>query len=390
MVLHMMALSSRSLCLLVAVAAVASACRADDDLTRALDGGIGRAVTPAPSPAVQEWTDIAEAAPGNDTLQLSPQSVCFTEDEMVVADLRRQRVVVFSHDGTRLRSLGGYGSRPGQFLEIASVRCSRNGSTILVSDLANQRLSFFSEEAGFVRSIPAPVSPQIPVLGDYAPVSDGRWYSSWLGASNPLGPYLTEREWEIVPLVELRDPDGHSVRALGQPVAYRSPVARRVLNRTFLTTHRDTVWVLTQGDATVRGFTSQGAEVPPLRLPVYFRGAEPSVSVQDPLPRSAYRTNRMTYHPNVQGLAVVADSLFATIRYRKWGRKLVGSGGSWTIMPRAASSIEVFDRRGRVVQSFEVPGFGRELASDADSKIAVVTEMPDRANRVLFGTVPAP
>jgi len=361
------------------------ACRANEDLTRALDAGAGRQITQAPKPVAHEWVDVVNAAPGNDSLRLYPRGVCIQDGRVVVADLRRNRLLVLRPDGRPLRSLGSFGAKPGQFLEIASVRCSGEDRTILATDAANQRLSIFDADRGFMRSLPAPVSPQVPVLGEYATGRGGKWYASWLGAAIPLGPYLSDAEWKSVPLAEIRSPDGKPSRPLGRPTAYQNTVARRVLNRTFLTSRRDTLWVLTEGDATLRGLTDDGSETSPIRLPVYFRGKEPSISVGEPFARSSFRSNRMKYHPNVRGLAVVGDTLFATIRYRNWGLTLIGRSTNRTIDQRAESAVEIFDRRGRVLRSLAVPGFATEVASDGRSQLAVVTQGRDGIYRVLLG-----
>ena len=364
-------------------------CGSDADLTRALGAAAGREITAPAPPAAFEWTDLAAAAPGNDTLRFSPISLCMGRDRLVVADYARQRLLDFGPGGDLRGVIGRRGAMPGEFLELWLVRCSAESETVIAGDAAGVRLSFFGGGPAPRKTLDAPSTPQLPLLGDYAPLRAGRWASSWLGSDIPIGPYLSDADWREVRLLEVRDSAGAALRGLGAPAPYASTVARRVLNRTFLEPGRDTVWVLTQGDATVRGFDAGGRATAPIRLPVHFRGREPRVTVGERRGASEFRMNEMSYDPNVQDLAVVGDSLFATIRYRGWRWSLVGRGVDRSLERTARSAIEVFDRTGRVRRSLDVPGMAKEIATDGASRMAVLTELPDGSRRVLLGTVRA-
>lgn len=370
--------------------AVLAACGGENpDLTRAIGGGAGRRVTPAPAPAPHEWVELGAAHTGNDTLRLWPSSLCMTGDRLLVGDGARRRITTFTPDGRPLSSFGGPGTQPGTFTEITVVRCAPGSRRVAVGDRPLHRVSVFDVDSGFVSGFTAPESPQVRVLGDLAPRAGGGWYSSWLGSALPLGPYLDAKGWDSVGLVQTVEPDGSVAGQIGVPAAYRDPVARRVLNRTFLAVRRDTVWVLTQGDATLRGIAPDGSGTA-IRLPVHHRGREPKVKVGPRLgPQTEFRDTRFAYHPNVQALGMVHDSLFATLRYRKWGYRLVGTGWDRSIQPRAQSAVEVFDRSGRVVQSLAVPGHAVELASTGGARVAVLTRMNDGSQRVLLGTLPS-
>jgi hypothetical protein len=166
-------------------------------------------------------------------------------------------------------------------------------------------------------------------------------------------------------------------------------VARRVLNRVFLCLARDTAWTMTQGDATVRGFTATGTSVgPPIRFPVYFRGMDPDVKVTTGVahPGNDFLPNSMTYDPNVLGIAVVEDSLFATVRYRNWGMRIV-HGDGLSLRRMAESSVEVINRRGVVVRAYDAPGMVEDIASDGEARVAIITRMRDNTRHLLVARV---
>jgi hypothetical protein len=359
----------------------------DADLDRALSAGADRPITPAFPPAATSWTDLTGAAPGNPELIASPVSLCWRGSTLAVADARDQRVVVFDSLGGVLRTIGGRGVEPGRFTTLSRVRCGPGPAAFLAVDGGPHRVSIFGADGAVRASLPAPPTPQLNLYpGDFALLASGRWFDSWLGATHSTGPYLSEREWRDVRLVRAWNPDGSAHGAFGDPVPYANTVARRVLNRVALDAHRDTLWTLTQGDAVIRGFDAEGrAAGPRVLLPIYYRGREPYVLLDpaQPAARDGWRSNSLVYEPNVQSLAVVGDSLFATIRYRDWSLGLVGSAGSRYMGYRARSAVEVIDRRGRVLGSFAIPGFARELASDGGDRLAVLTEAEDGRFRVL-------
>jgi hypothetical protein len=158
-----------------------------------------------------------------------------------------------------------------------------------------------------------------------------------------------------------------------------------VLNRTYLLASRDTLWVLTQGDATVHGFRFDGQDTGlSIELPIYYRGREPSITIKDPLDSlSDFRVNTFEYDPNVAGLAVVDDTLFATIRYNDWGYKHVGNGIG--VSRLATSAVEVFSRDGQVLRAIAVPGMASEIATDGHNRVAVISRLRDKTQHLFVG-----
>jgi len=357
------------------------------DLTRALDGGAGRRLTSPVRPTPALWADLADALPGNDTLLGKVGSLCWLGDQLVVADRKEQRLLFFTSDGRLLRTLNGPAASGTRFGALSVVRCAPGGASLLVADREEGRVWVLAAD-GHARAVAsAPHTPQFDLyLGDFALAPDGRWYDSWLGSGHTAGPYLSSAEWSRERLVRAWDAAGRPVGAFGQPVAYASTVARRALNRTYLALARDTLWVLTQGNATVQGFDGRGAQAgAPIRLAVSYRGAEPRVRVDEP-PRenpNGWRGNWFTYQPNVAGLAVVGDSLFAGIRYRDWVMALVGPKGDRYVNYFPRSAIEVFDRRGRVLRSLDVRGRAVAVAGDGGGHIAVLSQDRDGTTHVL-------
>ncbi|HEX6747369.1 MAG TPA: hypothetical protein VF092_08705 [Longimicrobium sp.] len=357
------------------------------DLTRALDGGVGRRPSHPVSPGPALWTDLADALPGNDTLLGKVGSLCWLGDRLVVADRREQRLLFFAADGRLLNTLNGPAGSGTRFDALSIVRCAPGGGSLLVADREEGKVWVLAADGRVRSAASAPHTPQFDLyLGDFALAPDGRWYDSWLGSGHTAGPYLSPVEWSRERLVRAWDTAGRPAGAFGEPVPYASTVARRVLNRTYLALARDTVWVLTQGDATVRGFDRRGTPVgAPILLAVSYRGAEPRVRVDSP-PRGnpgGWRGNWFTYQPNVAGLAVVGDSLFAGIRYRDWTMALVGPKGDRYVNYYPHSALEVFDRRGRVLRSLDVRGRAVAVASDGGERIAVLSQDRDGTTHVL-------
>jgi hypothetical protein len=356
----------------------------DPDLTLALTAG-GRTITLPRPPRPFAWAELARMQSGNDTLVVDPVSACWRGGILTVAESRSQRLLSFTSDGRLVSRMGGRGTGAGRFGSLSVVRCGPRGTPLLAGDDDRWWLTLLDSAGGVLRSFRAPPTPQISLyLGDYAIGRGGRIFDSWLGSTRSAGPYLTATEWSGQPLVRRSDATGRMEGAFGVPVAYSGTVARRVLNRTALALHRDTVWVLTQGDATVRGFDARsGAAGPVMRLPVYYRGREPFALVEGGAGAGAgWRANQLIYHPNVQGLAVVDDSLFATIRYRDWRLALRGAQGRRWVDYFASSAVEVMDRGGRVVAALDVRGKAVSLASDGGSRLAVLSEEQDGSRRL--------
>jgi len=364
-------------------------CREDPDLTRALDAGIGRAITTPPAVGRMDWLDLREAATGNDTLVFWPVSLCWRGAELAVADEAAQRVLVFSELGAYQRSFGGRGVEPGRFLGLGVVRCSEGAASYLAADAENKRVTLHDREGAVLGFAAAPFSPQVNILGDFALTSDGRWFDAWLGPSIPFGPYLTDAEWEGVRLVRGWAPDGAKLDSFGMPAVFADPVARRVFNHVSLAFARDTLWVLTRGTASIQGFTIGGQPTgAPLYLPVYHRGMEPRVELGDVNPVTGFRPNELTYHPNVGGVAVGRDSLFVLVRYSRWRLALLGRGWDRWLDYWPTSWIELVDRRGSVVSALEVPGYPIAIATDGEERVAIITDEKDGTRRVLIGRLP--
>ncbi|HYR12332.1 MAG TPA: 6-bladed beta-propeller, partial [Longimicrobium sp.] len=244
------------------LALVSAGCRKNEDLTRAIDGGVGRSISSQPAPAAFQWKSLGALQPDNDTLLRQPVSACWLGEHLAVADEHRQRVVVFDAAGVPVRTIGKRGVKEGEFLEISTIRCSEGRAALLVADGGSRRVSFFDAAGRLLYSVPAPVTPQDPVqLGDFILTSSGDWFDSWLGIRANDGPYLSAEDWRKVKLVRAWSPVGDTRGEFGDPVAYSHPTARRVLNRVFLASVRDTVWLLTQGDAVLRGFGADGGSV---------------------------------------------------------------------------------------------------------------------------------
>lgn len=367
------------------------ACAENQDLTRAIRAGVGRDITKARTPVPMSWVDLRVMSAGNDSLVRSAVSLCWLKDALVVADGSTQRLLVFHADGTLLRKIGGRGAEPGEFLLISSVRCSRTGNYMLVADEGSRTVSLFDADGTLRRVVDAPTAPGFTLyLGDFAILPDGTWFDSWLGITRTLGPYLTDEEWVSARLVRYWSEDGRLLRSFGVPDVYNGTVARRVFNRTFLAAHRDTLWVLVQGSASVRAFDLGGNEIGQrIYLPIYYRGSEPRIKIKEPPApdRSSFRINTLVYQPNVRDLSVYDDSLFVTIRYYDWRIALRGPpGGRWIgYWPRSA--IEVFDRAGHVLGSFAVPGRVTEIAVNHGGRVAVITSARDETRRVLVGRI---
>ena len=353
----------------------AAGCGRSEDLSNAIDGGVGRTITESVLGAPQQiaWINLLTAEAGNDVRVPLPRSICWLGANVLVADGATQRVEVFDADGRYVRGFGREGSGPGEFLSLGVVRCSEAGGSVLVVDPGSMRVQFF-DSAGIYRGTAAtPPTPQgVPSLGEFAVHDDGRWFDSWLGAS--LGPYLADDEWAGVKIVREWSASGDRIREFGRPFTFRDPVLRRVFNKVNFVLHRDTLWTLVQGRAVVRSFElATGSEESRIFLPVYHRGEEPWIEVKGNGP--GFRHNRAVYQPNVNGLAFVYDSLFATIRYRNWKtvkierRKGEGFTDYWP-----ESSVEIFDRKGKVLMEFAVPGRVSAIASDHRNGIAILSE----------------
>ena len=72
-----------------------------------------------------------------------PRSIAIANNEIFVVDTGNERVQVFDLDGTFIRSFGGFGTEPGQFVEPVGIAIDANGQ-VYVADSGNARISIFS------------------------------------------------------------------------------------------------------------------------------------------------------------------------------------------------------------------------------------------------------
>lgn len=373
------------------LAAALVGCRDNTDLSRAIAGPGHRRVTPrrvAPDSVV--WRVLDEASGGNDSLVSAPISMCWRGDSLVVADATRQRLFLFDAHGRFGRELTLQPTTSARFVQLALVRCAQPGSTtaFLVVDSGLDQVLLLDNAGNVKLKAKAPHAPQLETIGDFAIGDGGRWFDSWLGSPLSIGPYLSDQDWNTNRLIRSWRVDGSAGLSFGSTVSYENTVARRVFNRVYMTIHRDTLWLLRQGDAAIVAFDAAGAVAAnPLYLPVYHRGKEPTISVKAPIAAGeAFRSNRMVYDPNVAGIAVVDDSLFAIIRYGNWHWRHVGSGigsiGRWT-----ESSIEIVNRSGTVLNALAIQNLATDIVSNGGKNVAVLTRDPVGRRKTLFLTL---
>lgn len=82
---------------------------------------------------------------------------------------KRELPIVFNASGRQVAVLGASGEGPGEFRNAALVAVDPRTDTIFVTDWATSRLSVFSPQLAFVRSVPFPGRAR-----DIAVLSDGR------------------------------------------------------------------------------------------------------------------------------------------------------------------------------------------------------------------------
>ncbi len=88
--------------------------------------------------------DAPDASP-EPGLFFGPRDVAVTGDEIFVVDTGNERVQVFSPDGTFLRSWGGRGDGPAQFVEPVGITIGPDGR-VYVADSGNARISVFQRD----------------------------------------------------------------------------------------------------------------------------------------------------------------------------------------------------------------------------------------------------
>ena len=139
-------------------------------------------------------------------------AVRLEDGRIVVAD-RVQRLLVFDAEGTYLRTLGREGSGPGEFAAIMWLQ-RLPGDTLLMFDLRNnRRLSYFTADGGFARSVnsASSVGPRPMLMGALADgtlVATRGIFTQRRVTSNRVSPRRSQNE-----LVRL-DADGRVLNSL--------------------------------------------------------------------------------------------------------------------------------------------------------------------------------
>lgn len=360
------------------------------DLTVALDGGAGRRVTPAPRRTALAWASLG-ATSGIDAPR-APRSLCWSGDDLYVADAATQRVLRFDARGVLVTRppVGDLTTR--RFVELAQVSCAPSADRIAVVDQGAREIAFFDTKGGaLTATTAAPMLPQgLPLAAVVALSDQESWYASWLGSASEIGPYLSAQAWDSTALVTVHTSSDSARVRLGAPAAYLSTVARRVLGRTSLAAAGDSLWVLTHGDARLSLFLSaHGTPVASLLLPVHFRGAEPSEHIRVMRDTTGgFRLNTFRYQPNVGGFARTGGAEFLVIRYSDWGWRLIGTGiGS--LMPDAHSAIDVLGADGRLRGSYGVPGFAQQVSASRGGTMSVLTRQRSGRMEILSAPIPA-
>lgn len=135
------------------------------------------------------------------------------EDGSVLIGDRAQRVSVFDAAGDYVRTFGGRGGGPGEFGAMTWIQ-RLPGDTVLVSDFSNnRRLSYFTPEGAFVRSVNASgVQRVVAALADGSVVGMQISYGS---SHTPGPPGAVEWGRDEVGLLRL-GVDGRVLNSLGR------------------------------------------------------------------------------------------------------------------------------------------------------------------------------
>jgi hypothetical protein len=345
------------------------------DWWAALTDGGRRAVSAAPVAEPLAWKELGVG---------SARDACLFGDTLVTLSGAGNAVTIWLQGENQQTST----IAERRFVNAVNMSCDQNNRTILVADQGTSSIHIMDAQLDSVTAFAAPQTPQdLPILGDYT-LSDSGFVESWLGTDSKLGPFLEEGDFTELRLVRRWSIRGDSIGAFGALEAFDNAVARRVFNRPFLLVVRDTTWVLVQGLALLKGFDPTGKEVARIQLPVYERGRRPSISIGPVLsPSSALRSNDMDYRPSVAGLAAFGDSLFAIGRLHTWAFAIGGMAGSRSIIEHAKSSIEVVNKRGAIVGTFEVPGMISRLRSDGKNRLVAIILGRDRRQKAYAADV---
>ncbi|MGE3797667.1 MAG: NHL repeat-containing protein, partial [Thermomicrobiales bacterium] len=91
--------------------------------------------------------DTFDASEGSDLPGqfFGPRDIASTANEIYVVDTGNERVQVFAPDGTFIRSWGGYGSGPSQFIEPVGIAIGPD-DRVYVADSGNGRISVFARD----------------------------------------------------------------------------------------------------------------------------------------------------------------------------------------------------------------------------------------------------
>jgi hypothetical protein len=343
------------------------------DLGRALDGGIGRALTsPTWTPEQLSLLDVRHAFPENDALLHQPRGMCWLGSVLLVADRGDMAIRRFDARAVHLGSMGREGEGPGEFRSLWGLTCAPDGRRFAVTDPVLARVSFFDANGQFLYSTQTPDTPGgWPFVGEITIGRDGLWYATWL--HRMIGPVLRPEEWEGVRLIRGWTESGDQIAEFGEPLEYENSAMQQALNEPDLAIHSDTLWLLIKGSAMVQPFSTDGKPAGRrIYLPVYERGMEPTVAT---VGAGGVPTNGVSYQPNVGGIAIVQDSLFVVVRYMNWHRVLLGDESEpsyWDV----DSYLEILDRAGRAIAGFPVPGRLEEVASDGQHTVALRSRSP--------------
>lgn len=82
-----------------------------------------------------------------------PEDLCMANNgNLLVADTHYSRIVEFSPDGRLIRSFGGYGQAPGQFIYPVGICCDQEGNIYVSEYGENDRIQKFSSDAELICS----------------------------------------------------------------------------------------------------------------------------------------------------------------------------------------------------------------------------------------------
>jgi len=139
----------------------------------------GLACAGAPPAAAQLDSSRTELARFRDAQALAVDP----RDRLYVADAGHDVVRILDRTGAVLETLGGSGTRAGEFDGPADVDPT-NGQSVWVADADNGRAQRFSEEGLFLEALP--VGPSVLEGGEQRAVDDGRDGAAVQGGGRPI------------------------------------------------------------------------------------------------------------------------------------------------------------------------------------------------------------